>query len=393
MSKLHFIKAPCHQSSREQGYQFAPSEVKEKYDYVIADELFNGSSIDLVNSKIELCKGYQLLYKYILEYTGHNPDNKIITIGGDNSISSGTIAAMNEKYMKQYGTTTISDLIVLWIDSFPDLYDFDTSVNKDLNEMPAGSLLGLCDNYFTQNKLLLNPEQIIYYGLVDENDNIDMVKEFRIPYLTVKKINTLGLENSINSIKGIIGDKPVHVVLDMKVFDSSIIKSVIPQNNNGLQLEQVENLLCSIKGNVVSMDIVEFNPCIGTKENIKVTRETIRYLLSKTFDIKEKSVNIFTEDSQFLVYRPTQQEDPYSDIGWYIMRGLNLNDREGFINKIPNDEIITIEIDNEEYFVTKTTMNEQNETSYYCATTINDVVLFPEEKVCMCFELINSQNI
>ena len=390
MSKLHFIKAPCHQSSREQGYQFASDEIKEKYDHEITNELFNGSSIDLVNHKIELCKGYQLLYKYILEHTTQNPDDKIITIGGDNSISSGTIAAMNEKYLKEKGNTTSSDLIVLWIDSYPDLYDFDTSVNKDLNEMPVGSLLGLCDTYFTQNKLLLNPEQMIYYGLVDENDNIDMVKEYRIPYLTVKKINSLGLENSINAIKNMIGDKPVHVMLDMKVFDSSIIKSVIPLNNNGLKLEQVENLLFNIKNNIVSMDIVEFNPHIGTKQDSKITRETIRYLLSRTFDIKEKSVNIFTEDSQFLVYRPVQQEDPYTDIGWYIMRGLNLNDREEFINKIPNNEIIAIEIDDEDYLVTKTTINEQNEISYYNAVTINDVALFPEEKVCMCFELINS---
>lgn len=388
-SNLYFIKAPCHQSSRKQGYQFAPDEIKQKYDFEITKTLFDESRVDLVNNKIELCKGYELLYEYILKYVKMKPNDKIITVGGDHSISAGTIAAINEKYIRQIGETFTSDLIVLWIDAFPDLYDFNTSPNKDLNEMPVASLLGLCDTHFTQNKLLLNPSQLIYYGLVDDNDNTDIVKEYRIPHLTVKKINSLGTENSINAIKEMIKDKPVHVSLDMKVFDSSIVRSVIPQNDHGLHLEQVENLLSGIKDNIVSMDIVEFNPCVGTTDEVRVTRETIRYLLAKTFDIKEKSINIFTEDSQFLVFRPAEQDDPESDFGWYLMRGLSIKDRLELINRIPDDEIITVDIGDEEYFVTKTTINEQNEKSYYAAETINDVVLFPQEKVCMCFELVN----
>ena len=29
MKNLHFIRAQCHQSDREQGYQFAPDEIKQ----------------------------------------------------------------------------------------------------------------------------------------------------------------------------------------------------------------------------------------------------------------------------------------------------------------------------------------------------------------------------
>lgn len=388
-SNLYFISAPCHQSSREQGFQFAPSEIKQKYDFEIIKKMFDGSVIDIANKKIELCKGYQLLYEYILKYTNLKPNDKIITIGGDNSISTGTVAAINENYIKQMGNNVTSDLMVLWIDSYPDIDDFNTSLTKDLNDMAVASLLGLCDMNFTKNKLLLNKNQLIYYGLVDKNNNIDDVKECMIPHFTVKKINSLGDKKCIDVIKNMIKNKPVHVVLDMKVFDSSLIKSVIPLNNNGLKLEQVENLLSGIKNNIVAMDIVEFNPQIGTIEDVKITRETIRHILAKTFDIKEKSLNIFNEDSQFLIYRPTQQEDPFTDIGWYILRGLTINNVNDIMEKFCGDEIITIPIDNEEYLITKTTMNEQNEKSYYTAKTINDVTLFPEEKMHMTFELIN----
>lgn len=388
-SNLYFIKAPCHQSSREQGFQFAPDEVKQTYDFEIAKTLFDGSMVDTTNKKIELCKGYELLYQHILQYVNLKPNDKVITIGGDHSIATGTIAAMNEKYMKLIGNRVTSELLVLWIDSYPDTDDFNTSSTKNLNEMPVASLLGLCGTQFTKNKLLLDKNQLIYYGLVDKDDNLDDVKKARISHFTVKKINSIGLSESIKAIQNMISNKPVHVSLDMKVFDSSLIKSVIPQNDAGLKLEQVSNLLANIKNNIVSMDIVEFNPSVGSTEDVKITRETIRYILTKTFDIKEKTLNIFSEDSQFLVFRPIQQEDPYTDIGWYILRGLQVNDKNELISRLENDKIITIEVDDEEYLVTKTTINEQNEKSFYMTETINDVTLFPQEKICMAFELIN----
>lgn len=386
---LYFIKAPCHQSSREQGFQFAPDEIKQTYDFEITKTLFDGSIVDTTNKKIELCKGYELLYQHILQYVNLKPNDKIITIGGDHSIATGTIAAMNEKYMKLMGNLVTSELLVLWIDSCPDIDDFNTSSTKNLNEMPVASLLGLCGTQFTKNKLLLDKSQLIYYGLVDKDDNLDDIKKARISNFTVKKINSIGLSESVKAIQNMIGDKPVHVSLDMKVFDSSLIKSVIPQNDAGLKLEQVSNLLVGIKNNIVSIDIVEFNPTIGSPEDIKITRETIRYILTKTFDIKEKSLNIFSEDSQFLIFRPIQQEDPYADIGWYILRGIQTNDKNELISRLEDDKIITIEVDDEEYLVTKTTINEQNEKSFYMAETINDVTLFPQEKICMTFELIN----
>ena len=64
-------------------------------------------------------------------------------------------------------------------------------------------------------------------------------------------------------------------------------------------------------------------------------------------------------------------------------------------NIIIDDNIINLVYDEtdgyeKEVMITTTSVNEQNEKSYYTAETINDVVLFPQEKVCMCFELVNS---
>ncbi|MCJ7636152.1 MAG: arginase family protein [Nitrososphaeraceae archaeon] len=381
MNKLHFIKAPCHQSDREQKVQFAPNEIKEKYDYEIDMKLFDDS---IVGDEIKLCPGYNLLYSHISKYLKDNPNDKIITIGGDNSISAGSIPAINERYGK--------DLIILWIDSSPDINDFITSTTKKLNEMPVASILGLCGDKFTKSKTDVLPNQIIYFGLNEDDDQLEIVRNKQIPFFTNKKINSIGCDDIVQMIKTMIGKRPVHVSLDMKVFHKDIIKCVIPPNNRGLDISNIEKLLLALKSNIVSMDISEFNPEIDkTENNIKVTRELIRYLLIKTFDMKEKSINIFTEDSQFLIFRPLEQEeDPEADIGWYILRGIDLETKEELLNNIKDDNIITIDIDDETYLVTKTTMNEQNEISYYTAHSINDAVLFPQEKALMMFELVNT---
>lgn len=387
MSQLHFIKAPCHQSNREQGFQFAPDKIKEKYDYEIDMKLFDGS---IIGDEIKLCSGYNFLYTYISKHLHNNPTHKIITIGGDHSISAGTIPAINERYVTQNNGNFTSDLVVLWIDASPDINDFVTSSTKNLNEMPCASILGLCNDKFVKSKLDVWSNQVIYYGLNEDDDQIELVSNNQMTFFTNKKIKLIGCDGVSGIIKEMIGDRPVHISLDMKVFSEDIVKCVIPKNNKGLKIEDVEKLLMAVKNNIVSMDIVEFNPMVETENDSRIIRELIRYLLSKTFDIKEKSINIFTEDSYFLVYRPLEQEDPEDDIGWYILRGLDVNLKNDLLNKISDDDIITFDIDDETYLITKTNMNEQNEISYYTSTIINDVALFPQEKALMMFELVNN---
>lgn len=360
MSKLHFIKAPCHQSTREAGYELAPDEIKERYDYEFKKEDFisdNGH-----------CIGYQKLYDYIREYTKNKPNDKIITIGGDHSISASTISAMNEKYIKLIDNKQNSNLKILWIDQFPDICE-----SKDLNDIPVASLVGAIPSLVTQ-KILINPDQIIFLGLEDVED-IHTLNQYGFQYYTQKKIKSIGLDKILHIIKNYIKDSPLHISYD--------VSSKFNQSD-------LENIFSYFKQQVVSMDIVEFNPLIGTKKDVKLTKNLIRNCLIKLFDIKEKSINIFTEDSEFLIFRPLEQENIETDYGWFILRGLSVTDRENIIKLIEKDSIITVNIEDEDYLITKTTMNEQINKSYYTSLKIEDITLFPEEKKLMCFELINS---
>ena len=62
----YFIKAPCHQSSKLQGVQFAPDELKTVYDFDVGLDNFNGTQIDQEGNIMNICPGYQMLHDHII---------------------------------------------------------------------------------------------------------------------------------------------------------------------------------------------------------------------------------------------------------------------------------------------------------------------------------------
>jgi hypothetical protein len=238
----------------------------------------------------------------------------------------------------------------------------------------------------------LKHDQYIFYG-VQENSDIDMINNFDMEFYTSEKIKYIGVDKLKNFIKSSIGNSPVHVSIDMKVFNVNFAPSTYRNNdmdqNMGLFPDDVLKLLLHIVDKIRSVDIVEFNPLIGNSQDAKKTRELARSLIKHLFDIKEKKINIFSDDSEFLIYRSIEQINPH-DIGWYILENLSLDQRDEIIKNIPLDAIITLCVDDCDILVTKTTMSEQNNKSYYSSRTIQDITLFPDEKQTMCFKLLDT---
>lgn len=341
---IHFIKAV---TSRDPSLD----QIKEKYDFVINEKLFDKTEKNKV-------QGYQLLYSYITKHLKNNND-KIITLGNNNSISLATVLAINQKY---------NNLAVLWI----NLKLCIDILSEKPDDFTVASVLGFSNEKLLKENININPEQMIFYGTNDNESELDTMYNYNVPIFTNKKINDVGYFENI--IKSMVADRPLHISLDMAVFDK-------------LKESGLKKLLFDIKDNIVSMDI----------SNVGVYSSIVRDILKETFDIKEKCINIFTEDSQFLIFRPFDQEidesedkDANIDIGWYILRGLDTKTKDELLTIIPNDTITTIDIDDDTYMVTKTTINEQNSISYYTANSANDAALFPQEKALMTFELLNN---
>ena len=125
-----------------------------------------------------------------------------------------------------------------------------------------------------------------------------------------------------------------------------------------------------------------------------LTIRIIELIINSIIELKTVSVNIFNEESKFLIWKRLDADDL---IGWSILRGMTLTEREDIIKMIDDDDkIITIPIDDEETdesydaLVTITSMKEQQDKIYYGATSLYDCCLFPDEKLNMMFELLNT---
>jgi len=371
----HFISAPTGNSNHEdlnEGFVLAPTQVKEKYDFSIHPSIF-------VRKDDDMCIGYDVLYSYIGRHKSKNPDDKIITIGGDSTISVATILAMNEKLEGK--------LKVIYLDVFPDI---DQNENN-LNEQTILMLLGLTKLKLVQCENYLRPDQIIYFGLNDKFDlDIEEIVNLGITFITLAKIDQLGIDEILNILDELVGETNVHISLDMNIFKKSQAPSTIKNFEEGLADIDVYKLLLKFKNKICSMDIVEFNTLIGNEIQVKQTRELIRQCLVNGFDVREKHIHIFNEHTEFLVYREASQLDPVCDYGWYILRNMSIEQKTEMMKMVPQDKIISIELDDgKDYLIARTTMDEQNKKSCYNSTTIQDVVLFPSEKAEMGFELIN----
>lgn len=338
---------------------------------------------------------YENLKQYISQL---NISTQIpITISSDRTISAATIAALNEKFMIQPNDNEFSsNLKILYINDTPTL---ETEENENLYQFTLSSLFGLTDENIVKNKIVLNKKQLLLLGLNDisysENQQA-LLDELEIKYFTadyIEKKNTF--DKILHNIHNFATGHPLHIVLNLTTLLSTYTPSVKRQKTNlGMNPQQLDKLIQFVKKyDIVGLDILGFDASIDTssKKASRITAEIVRSIFVHMFDIKQKSLNIYSEHSRFLIYRSVEQEDLEHDIGWRILRNIPPELKEVLMSSIKN-EIVTIPIDCEDFLVTATSISEQEEKSYYNAESILDTCLFPDEKKYMMFELINEEH-
>jgi len=347
------------------------------------------------------------------------PNTKpIITYSPDQSVSSSIIAGMAEKFMyvspDSSGKTPLhhSNLKIIYITSTSHLQKNITELNLESTSNSIISNL-MCETNinYTHHNLIAEPNQFILIG-VDENtiDEYELgeLSNSTIPFFTIDNINRNGLDKIIKMINTICLDYPTHIVFDMSVMDVSVSQCVTRSDfyekncenkqSNGLSLDKLDAILNACKNlNVVSLDVTGYNlKYVENDIGYRLTCETARRPLLKLFNFKEKSINIFNEQTRFLIWRPLHQTSD-KDVGWFILKGMSLIEREEILENLGNDIIQSIPIDNNngtisQIYITSTTMALQEQKVYLAAQNLSDCTLFPEEKINMAFELLNTND-
>jgi len=385
--------------------------VKNKFDNII----------EIDNNEKYYEKYYENLMKKMKELL--NTDKIHINMSTDSTVSASTLSAINRYIDEKYK--------VIYIDSSPDLeiLNYDNLENKTYRNSVVSNLLSIHSNRmnpsdtdgngikrsFTKHHIDYNLSQFIFLGLQELSDyEQTLLINMNAEYYKLENLNK-NLERILDKIVNDNKDEKCVIIFDMSVCNISCAPCVIRNNNKGINIDQLNMILDKLSNlNKIKMiDITGFQLTSEDSPKYRMTVDTIVKIYSKLLKLKEYSINVFNENSKFLIYKPLDEiyeideYDSESDDthGWYILRNLNIHMRNELLEELDDNSIMTLEIpktllnktnedcdefeDDIEIIIGFTTMNEQNEKSYYCTKSYKDMVLYPDEKASMLFELTN----
>lgn len=194
-------------------------------------------------------------YKKIKEVisTQLEQQHKIISIGGDHSVSFPLLEMYAEKH---------SGLNVLHFDAHADIYDnFDD--NPFSHASPFARLM---------EKKLINKLTQVGIRTLDTHQR-RQIKKFDVDVIEMKKFNF----DFINKLK-----EPLYISIDLDGLDPAYAPGVSHHEPGGLSSRQLIQCIQDIKVPIVGADIVEYNP----KRDINNMTAMVAYKLFKELAAK-----------------------------------------------------------------------------------------------------------
>lgn len=202
-----------------------------------------------------------------------------LILGGDHSISIGTLAAINDS-KKNIG--------VIWYDAHGDLNIPETSPSGNIHGMPLAVNLGLGHSLLTSiGSSKIKPENIVLIGIrsLDDEEKA-LIHKLGIKAFTMHEIDKLGMtaviEQTIAHLKGTDG---VHLSLDLDALDpiecpgvGTPVRGGITYRESRLAME-----LLADSNLITSAEFVEVNPIL---DNRNKTAEVAVALISSLFGAK-----------------------------------------------------------------------------------------------------------
>lgn len=278
-----FINACFGYGQSKEGVELAPSQICIEYPNIKSiscNDNQNGncnnidnffSSIEKEGKELKNIELVQMSIKSVFDATmkALNANEFPIILGGDHSISMGSISAISVKYSNK--------LLIVWIDAHADINTPSSSKSGNAHGCPVSYLLGLWGSVFEIHNI-----HVIYIGIRDvEMQEWEIIKENknRINCITMKDYKKEGIKSLIEIMNHYDN---VHISLDVDSMDPIWCPSTGTPVPDGFTPDQVIDMLKSIKdsGKLRSMDLVEFNPHIGTPENVKKTTNCIKKIIN-----------------------------------------------------------------------------------------------------------------
>lgn len=196
--------------------------------------------------------------------------DRILTLGGDCSVSVAPFSALAEKYG--------DDLAVIWIDAHPDTDTPETDY-EGFHAMAVSLIVGRGDEEFV-GKLpaTISPDRVAYAGIHDwEEDAYANVKDWGLTEFTPEDLRTSS-DPLLAWLHG-TGCSKIAVHFDVDVVDSDDMTLGLGAVPGGLTRAQVQRVIDDLEGaaDVVGLTVAEFIPrsvlaLADILENMPLTR-------------------------------------------------------------------------------------------------------------------------
>lgn len=188
-----------------------------------------------------------------------NPD-KILTLGGECSVSVAPFAYLAQKYS--------NDTAMIWIDAHPDITLPEDKTYNGYHAMAAAAIMGKGDKeIISLLPAKIDADKILFVGLRDwEREQIkERQREYGIKHLTAKEVS----KNSTKILEWIAstGAKNVVIHFDMDVLEPNEIIPAVGVVPDGMKIAEVTRVINDIadKYNLVGLTVAEPMPRIAIK--------------------------------------------------------------------------------------------------------------------------------
>ena len=220
-------------SSYQKGPKLAPPLIREALNCGSAN-MYAENLISIENSRIEDKGDFEITEYFDIErVTEKHIDSgaKILTLGGDHSITFPIIKAHSKKYPK---------LDILHIDAHSDLYD-NYEGDKYSHACPFARIM---ENGFAI--------KLVQVGIRTLNTHqAEQADKFNVEIHQMKDLN-------LNRIPKF--ENPLYISLDMDGFDPAFAPGVSHHEPGGLTSREVLHIIQNINTEIIGADIVEYNP-------------------------------------------------------------------------------------------------------------------------------------
>lgn len=179
-------------------------------------------------------------------------DDTILTLGGDHSISIGSLFASKARNPQT---------CIVYIDAHPDCSNPIDSPTGNIHGMPLSTVLG--DALWVDFELpKYQYSEVFIIGAKDIDEaEYRYMQAHNISYYTIDDIIRGGIAGVLDEVQQKIAGRPLHVSLDIDSIDSSEAPGTGIVNRGGLSYREVSYLCRELaKENIIALDCVEVNP-------------------------------------------------------------------------------------------------------------------------------------